>query len=292
MENSSHELLRHLKPMAHHLDGLESELKDRGQVPEVSIKSLPILNQKLWGLRKGLTVIAARTSQGKSAAALQIALDVAEQGLESVILSLEMDVPSMLERMACNAQRIDNYALLTGQYALNDEIKAKFKAFRDKIEDMPLLITCGIGKTFRECNQFIELMDPKPKVVILDYIQMAKTFANERSDIAEYIRQFRQLMIENGMRGIICSQINRQVEKDNDYRPRLENLKGTGALEEVSDVCLLLHWNYFYTKIEAHKNSYDIQIAKNRHGRTSTHKVRYIPENYRFEEDEYEEYIK
>lgn len=278
------EIVKRLRSTLSQLNGLEKELKARGESPEICIKSLPELNRMMWGLRKGLTVIAARTSQGKSALALQLALDTAKQGFETVVLSLEMDTESMLERLFCNEYEIDNFELTSGRFNSVERYQKAFEEFKVKMQERPLLLTCGIGKTFQECNRFVEMLDPKPRVLILDYIQMSKTTGNDRVDISEYIRQFRQLMIENGMRGIVCSQINRQIEKENDYHPRLENLKGTGALEEVSDVCLLLHWNYFYTRQEHTKNVYDIQIAKNRHGRTGNHKVEYFPEFYKFKE--------
>ena len=281
--------VKDIKSVRQNLIGLEKELLSRGDKPEVSLQSLPMLDRAIWGLRKGLTVIAARTSQGKSALALQIGLDTAKQGVETIILSLEMDVESMLERMFCSECKINNYELLSGAFRLNNSHQVKFEHFRKQMSELPLLLTCGIGKTFGEVNQFIEMLNPKPKVIVLDYIQMSKSSFNERTEMAEYIRQFRQLMLENNIRGIVCSQINRQIEKENDYKPRLENLKGTGALEEVADVVMLLHWNYFYTRKEEQKNDFDLFVAKNRFGATGHRKLVYHPEYYMFSEREDEE---
>lgn len=287
------ELIKNLKGMEAELSGLEKELGNRGAMPEVCLRSLPQLNNILWGLRKGLTVVAARTSQGKSAFALQMAMDTAKQGHSTIVLSLEMDVQDMLERMFSNEYMVDNFELQSGRYNFDQGYKDKFELFKKQMTELPLLLSCGIGKTFFECNRFLEMLDPMPKVVILDYIQMSKTTSNDRIEIGEYVRQFRQMMVEHNIRGIICSQINRMVEKDNEYKPRLENLKGTGALEEVADVVLLLHWNYFYTCKQESKHVYDIAVAKNRSGRTTKHTVKFIPEYSRFEELEVvEDYVK
>ena len=279
-------LAREVKNNRQNLSSLEEELKSRGNEPEIGFKSLPQLNAKIWGFKKGLNVIGARTSIGKSAMAIQIALDLAKQGKKVVFLSLEMTEGSILERMFCNEYQINNFDIQRGLFMVNTEIRERWEKFKEVVLNMPyFLITCGIGSDFNEINVFIEkVLQPKPQVIILDYVQMVRGGFKERENLSEYVRMFRQLMLTNDMVGIMCSQVNRMVEKDNDYRPRLENLKSTGSLEEVCDLCLLLHWNYFYTKKEEQRNEYDVLIAKNRSGNTGVHTISYAPEYYKFEE--------
>ena len=236
-------ILKNIKTLTSQLSGAETEFNSRTDVPEVGLTSLPELNRMVWGFRKGLVVIGARTSIGKSSCAIQFALDFAKQGIDTVFMSLEMDEISIIERMFCNDEKVDNFLMTCGMFKTMTGIQEKWLDFKTKLEQTPLLITCGIGKTFAEVNRFIEMLDPKPKVVVLDYVQMTKSLRNEREELSEYIRRFRELMVLNNMRGIVCSQVNRMVEKDNDYRPRLENLKSTGSLEEAADLVLLLHWN-------------------------------------------------
>ena len=279
-------LIKNIKTLTSQLSGAETEFKSRGEKPEVGLESLPKLNAFTWGFRKGLIVIGSRSSIGKSTIACQFALDFAKQGIDTVFMSLEMDTNSIIERMFCNEMGIDNFLLTCGMFNLKADIQDKWMEFKAKIEKFPLMITCDIGKSFEEVNRFVEILDPKPKVAILDYVQMTRFVKNEREELTEYVRRFRQLMLENNMRGFACSQINRMVEKENDYRPRLENLKSSGALEEAADLALLLHWNYFYTKKEMDKNDYDILVAKNRFGKTGVHHLKYEPEYYRFRERE------
>lgn len=277
-------ILKNIRTLTSQLDGAETEFKSRGDKPEVGLTTLPTLNKMIWGFPKGMTVFAARTSIGKSSFAVQFALDFARQGIDTVFMSLEMDSDSLIERMFCNDKRVDNTMMKEGFFNLMPAMQEKWTKFREEIESLPLLLTCSIGKTFAEVNRFIEILDPKPRVVILDYVQMTKTTRNEREDLSEYVRQFRDLMLSNKMRGIVCSQINRMVEKENDYRPRLENLKGSGSLEETPDLVILSHWNWFYTKKAEEYNTYDLLIAKNRSGKTGTHRLNYYPEYFRFEE--------
>ena len=78
--------------------------------------------------------------------------------------------------------------------------------------------------------------------------------------------------------------MNRQIVNNSDKRPALENLKGTGVLEEHADMVLMLYWEYFYTRDEQKKNDYEVIIGKNRNGRTGKHDMYFVPEYYLFRE--------
>ncbi len=70
-------------------------MESRGKKPEFSITSIPSLNEKIWGIkRREMTIVGARTSQGKSLFMNQLAWDLADQGHKVLYLSLEMDVSS------------------------------------------------------------------------------------------------------------------------------------------------------------------------------------------------------
>ncbi len=160
----------------------------------------------------------------------------------------------------------------------------KWDSFCNDLRKTKLLVTEGIGKTFPEIFEITENVNPVPKVVILDYVQAIKISSrDERLEIDEYLRQFRQYAIEKGFCGIVCSQINR-VGLQDDKKPALGNLKSTGKLEEFADKVFLLHWDYFYNKQAADPSEYLVSVAKNRNGRTGIHKIRFSPEFYSFEE--------
>jgi len=222
---------------------------------------------------------------GKSAFALQLARDLADQNIPVLFLSLEMDEQSMIERIFCSMMRIDNFDLLSGEFNKQEEIRVKWQTFKNFMSKAQLLLTCGIGKSFGEVTNLLERLDPMPRVVIVDYIQGIKQSEKERSELNEYIRNFRQLMLKNNCVGILASQMNRQIVNNDNKRPELENLKGTGVLEEHADMVLMLFWEWFYTRKEEDKNKYEIIVAKNRNGKTGSHKLFYTPEWYLFSEN-------
>ena len=179
---------------------------------------------------------------------------------------------------------VDNYALLTGHFKDDSTTKAKWNTFTKMMKDMPLLITCEVGRTFREVNQIIELLNPTPKAVFVDYIgAIAVSGSQTREIMNEYIRKFRELAIKKDFIGVICSQINR-VGAVAGEEPQLHQLKETGVLEEHSDVVILIHNPYVMTHNEDDINKATLIIAKNRNGKTGRHRVKFVPQYYRFEE--------
>ena len=270
-----------VKPVKEFLSGTEVELKSRGDDPEFSLRSLPTFNRKIWGLKRGLTVLGARTSMGKSALGLQLALDLAKQRRRVLFLSLEMTVDSMIERLFCNEMEVDNYELLTGKLNTDPEIQAKWDCFKGRMEELNFVLTCGIGKTFEELNHIVEKFEFVPDVIFVDYIQAISLGRFEREQLNEYIRKFREICLLHRIAGVVCSQANRQVFNEDDKEPTLVNLKSTGFLEEHADTVLLLHYPHV---IDNKKPDYEYKLilAKQRNGRTGEHFLHYKPEFYKF----------
>jgi len=254
-------------------------LKRKGE-PEIQIESLPQLSDKLWGLsRKKLMVIAGRTSQAKTSLALQIAKDVAKQGLRVYFFSLEESEDDLIMRLFCNICSISNAVLLYQP----EKYEQQAKEFVEFLKGLPLVITYKIGATIRELYEAIEDL-PQPALVIIDYIQAIKTFSNDRIDtINNYVIQFRELCVKKNFCGILVSQINREAMEGKDKRPQIWQLKGSGVLEEHSDRVLLTYWDYFYSNKQERMYDFEIIIGKNKGGPTGTIKTLFYPHFSRFE---------
>lgn len=264
------------------MDGVKAELEARGDTPKLPISSLPDFNYKIWGLKCGLTILGGRTSQGKSSLALQMAYDLADQQKETLFLSLEMTTESLIERLFCNIQQVDNFDMLTGKMKTNILYQEKWGSFVS-LMNIPLKLSCGLGKSFDDINELVEILEPKPKAIFVDYIQAIRKTTNERLEMDDYIVRFRELCLKNDIAGVLISQNSRKVFDEETKEPSLANLKSTGCLEEISDTVLLVFWPHFYNE-RIDRNIYKIIIAKQRNGRTGDYLVNYTPEYYRFTE--------
>lgn len=264
------------------LQKTEEVLKKRSETPELPISTLPYLNSRLHGLqKKNLVVVGARSSMGKSAFVSQLAYDFAKHNKRVLFISLEMTAESIIERMFCNQHRVDNFRLLTGHI---DEYSLSWEKFKSEVSTLPLLLTDNVGYEWGDIEYIIAQADPKPDVVIIDYIQAIKNASrNPKEVIDEYIRNLRESCIKNNYCAIICSQINRTVADSENRYPELHQLKTSGVLEELSDVCVLLYWEHFYDQNKPPED-YKIFIAKNRNGRIGELDVKYYAPFYRFED--------
>jgi len=269
------------KPITFYRSQLEKKLKSRGDDPDLPILSLPDLNKKIWGIHKGkLTVIGGRTSNGKSAFAMQIAYDLACQDKGVLYLSLEMDTLNLLERVFCLHSNVDNMDLLHGRF---DQVK--YDQFMEEAKKIKLVVDDSIGKTWHEIEKHIAGMSVKPDVIIIDYIQtIKKSGMQERAVIDEYLRNLREMAIRDNFAAIIVSQINRSSQEEGDKKPQLHNLKGTGFLEEHADVVMLVHWDS-RSGTSKDPNKFTLFVAKNKDGRTGYVGLKFYPQYYLFKDE-------
>lgn len=258
-------------------------LLKRGERPEIPLQTLPQLNNKLWGLKKGeVTIIGARTSNGKSAFLSQLVWDCALSNQKVLYLSLEMPIERVIERMFSMVFCVDNYDLLRGQLSKNKEYQEKWQAFLSNDKLRKIIFCDYIGKTWKEIDEQINKLKNKPDVVVVDHIHHIRMGGvNEKQMIDEYLEHFREMTIRFNFVGILCAQINRTSQEDKEGEPQLHHLKATGKLEEIADNVLLLYWPWHSNKNKP-MNLYKVNIAKNRYGATSRVEMHFEPKYYLF----------
>lgn len=289
--------------LGHWLNEAEDYFKSFGNAPKLPMVTLSTLNQRLWGLHPGeLHVMAARTSQGKSALTSQIALDLAEQGFQVVSFQLEMSIKEVVRRLACYKMRIDSVDILKGKFNTDEAVKQQWGIFKESTKNHKFYLSENFGKTWPEIIQKLEEIKITPQVVIIDHLHNIKSDPkNQRENINEYVRQFRALCVKRGIAGILCAQLNRAaMDKDNDM-PFLTHLKESGYIEEAADVCMVLWWPWksgkkwnkdgvsiegirYNPTEEEWKNFFIIDIAKNRNGACHKVALRFEPQYYCFSE--------
>lgn len=277
-------LTKSLYPVSEYFPGLKANLEARATVPEMPINSIPSLNEKLWGLRRRkFYIIAARPSIGKSAFSLQIAYDMAMQGKSVLVLSLEMTVEDMLERLFCYEYKIDNQQLDRGNFKAHAE---DFDAFCDKLRSTRLVLSDQIGKEWEEIDVVMNNLSVKPDIIIIDHLNAIKSSGfNAKADIDQYIINLNTMGKKHNMVMILCCQINRDNQKDDDKTPQLHELKGSGNLEEMADIVMMLHWPYKYKKPKDNnirKQDFVVIIGKNRNGPTGFVDLNFRPEHYTY----------
>jgi replicative DNA helicase len=241
-----------------------SEGKAKGGWPT----HIPRLDRMLnGGLRPGgVYVLAARPSVGKSSLSEALALTLARDGLPTLFLSQEMPEGEVVDRALSHLGRLDYSAIQTG--ALGDEEWGRLADAVDRGGDLPLFVDDQPSLTLGDIRAKARLVKGL-KVLVVDYLQLCtssgKARDNRNSEVEELSRGCKALAKDMGVAVILLSQLNREVEKRQNRRPILADLRDSGAIEQDADVVLFL-WPVRDLDENADRKLIGLDVAKNRQG--------------------------
>lgn len=244
------------------------------------------IDRKCPFLRGGLWILGARTSVGKSAFAMDLALKASKHGSKVLFLSLEMDEVSIMQRVYANVSRrhIDNFqkpydfakndiAMDMGRQALA-EAEGIFE--RDYIDNFTIYYESGI--TVDRIDTIIEASEIKYDLVVVDYLQIM----DERSGRADWekigiiSKKLKQLALRQNLCVMALTQLNRGAEGDES--PQLSSIGRSGSIENDADVVA------FLTRQRGEKET-TIHIKKNRQGGTEITNIKnFVLSECRFED--------
>ena len=207
-----------------------------------------------------------------------LALDLARaasitHGLASVIFSLEMSRNEITMRLLSAEARVALHSMRTGQ--MNEDDWAKLARRMSEVASAPLFIDDSPNMSMMEirakCRRLKQQHDLR--LVIIDYLQLMtspRRVDNRQQEVSELSRSLKLLAKELNVPVIAVAQLNRGPEQRTDKRPMLSDLRESGAIEQDSDVVLLLHREDFYEKESPRSGEADFIVAKHRNGPTTT----------------------
>jgi replicative DNA helicase len=253
------------------------------------------------GLQKGeLIIIAARPSMGKTALAINIAENAAIRSHATVaVFSLEMNKESLLRRMLASQAWVDQRKLQTGFLGREDHAKLQH-ALEQLIESRVYIDdTAGISlaemraKT-RRLRQNAGGLD----LVVVDYLQLMsatvpssgkRNYENRTQEVSAISRGLKALAKELSVPVVALSQLSRAgVQRKDDKRPMLSDLRESGSIEQDADVVAFIHRESYYNRDEEmsedEKAKSEIIIAKQRNGPTGTVHLNFVSRFTRFDD--------
>lgn len=213
------------------------------------------IDETLRGLRKqAMIVLAARPGVGKTALALNFALNAATgvgdpEGKPHpvAIFSLEMGYMELVERLICSAAEIDSRELHKGNY-----MPQKLQRDIEPIYHAPIFIDDTSGLNILElrarCKRLASQLRQQGQsldLIVIDYLQLmeaptAKGGENRQAEVSQISRGLKQLAKELNCPVLALSQLSREPAKG-DAKPKLHHLRESGAIEQDADVVAFLH---------------------------------------------------
>jgi replicative DNA helicase len=205
------------------------------------------LDKMTSGLHGGeMIVIAARPSMGKTSLAMNIAENVSiDQKLPVGVFSLEMTSESLVLRMLCSRSRVNLRNVRDGFLAERDFPKLTGAA--GKLANAPLFIDDSSGLSVLQFRAKARRMQQQYgiKLFVVDYLQLlhstARRAENRQQEIADISSGIKSLAKDLNVPIIVLSQLNRELEREKNRKPRLSDLRESGAIEQDADVVGLLY---------------------------------------------------
>ncbi len=234
----------------------------------------PDLDKMTSGFQKGdLVILAARPSIGKTTLALNFASHAAiSKKIPVAIFSCEMPKEQLAMRLLCAEARLDSSRLRTSNLQ-DHEYKDLNQAF-GKLAEAPIYIddTPGISplELRAKCRRLQNEADVK--LIIIDYLQLMrggkKRIESRFQEISEIVRETKAFAKESGIPIIALSQLSRDIEKRQDKRPLLSDLRESGEIEQTADLIMFLHREEGYQDTKMNVSPLQLVIAKQRNGPT------------------------
>jgi len=255
------------------LDSIEATCEDPRALTGVPT-GFEDLDALTHGFQDGqFVVIAGRPAMGKSTAALDVARSAAvKHGLTTAIFSLEMSQLEITQRMLSAEGRIALHSIRTGQMIEDDWVK--ITKCQGRIADAPLFVDDSPGTNMMQirskCRRLKQRHDLR--LVIVDYLQLMsspKRVENRQQEVSDMSRGLKLLAKELHVPVIGVAQLNRSPEQRSDKRPLLADLRESGAIEQDSDVVILLHREDAYDRESPRAGEADFIVAKHRNGPTA-----------------------
>ncbi|KND62598.1 replicative DNA helicase [Candidatus Phytoplasma phoenicium] len=250
-----------------------------------------------------LIILAARPSMGKSSFMINLAVQIAksEEKPSIALFSLEMSNEQLVSRMLSSNAWIAHKKIQLG--ILNEKELHALDIEIHNLQNLNIYFddsaTVNILDIRAQCRQL--KTQKKLDLVIIDYLQLIhknnknnyQGFSNRQEEVSDISKSLKQMARELQVPVIALSQLSREVEKREDKRPILSDLRDSGSIEQDADIVMFLYRKKYYIKNKdkedfvSENNSEDeteLIIAKNRQGMTGTKKFIFDSEHLFFVE--------
>lgn len=230
--------------------------------------------------RSGLYIVGARPGMGKTTLGISIAENIATSGKAVLFISLEMGAVQIMSKRLARATQIGYTKLMTGN--VSEEENEHILQSAAELSERPFYLSdkslCRLADIESMAHAIKDL-----QCIVVDYFGLLTADESEgvRSryeETTELSKGLKSLAKRLNIPLLVLCQLNRENGTRSDKRPKLSDLRDTGALEQDADCVILLHREeYYLMHDENHEKpeleTIELNVAKNRHGETQCVKM-------------------
>lgn len=262
-------------------------LRSHGEVQGVA-SGWRDVDEVLDGFQPGsLTIVAGRPSMGKTAWVHNLLVNAAvNQRIVPFLVSLETTRLGVASRMKQALAGVDGYKIKKPFHLTPDEVD-RLESASACLRHHTFPIDDGGPRTVAQVAAMARRQKARRDIglIVVDYLQLIDSddaTAGRQEQMAKVSRRLKILAGELKLPIIALSQLNRQVEGREDHRPRMSDLRESGAIEQDADAVLLLHRPDYYDENDQ-PGVAELIVAKNRDGATGTVKLCFMKRFARFD---------
>jgi len=279
------------EPKVHTAKLVEDMWKNDGKIRGVGT-GFNLLNDSILGFENGrVYTVAARAGLGKTSLACNFMYNQLGNAQKVCFFSLEMDKTEMCLKLASIRLEREVKRIKQGNIAEEEkQLCTRFLSYLDNNDNLNIYTSVDVRNINDICLRARELKKAgKLQIIYVDHIGLCKDtsqrFQSRNYEIESISNKLKMLAQELDVPVVMVCQINRGVESRDNKRPAMSDLRDSGAIEQDSDVVMILYRPYYYLstmksdkpdqqallieKAEASKNKSEVIIAKNRQGNTS-----------------------
>ena len=244
------------------------------------------------GLNRGdLIVLGGRPAMGKTSISLNIALNIAERNSFPVcIFSLEMSKEQITYRLMSMDSGIESGRLRTGRLQ-QDEWPVLAKSI-ENIGRRKIYINDKSTISIKEIQDICSTIKDQSKnkklgLIVIDFVQLMEldqtSLDISRDDeLTKIAIKLKKLAIELDVPLLVTSQLEREIERRNNKRPMLSDIRDTTALEGFADIITMIYRDEYYEPETEDRGITELITCKHRNGPVGTVKLLFEPQFTRF----------
>lgn len=206
---------------------------------------------------------------GKTALAVNLAVNAAKAGKKVAMFSLEMSKTQIGQRILAAFAQMNLSSLFKGELEGTDLVNLitasnELSNYNLHIDDTAAISLIELKAKLRRLK-----MEEGLDLVVIDYLQLMTTgerIENRVQEISQISRGLKAIAKELDVPVLALSQLSRALEQRPDKRPKLSDLRESGAIEQDADIVMFLYRDYVYNKETENPNLAEVIVSKHRNG--------------------------
>ena len=221
--------------------------------------------------RKEVTVLGGRPGHGKTTLAINIVRSLIAQGYKVMLFNREMSNEEVMKKIIIMESDDIEYSKIR-KNKLTDEEITEVELLSEKIDKKykNLIMYDNIRKL---SEAMLEISRYKPDVVLDDYIQLIQVddIEERRFQIESIMYEYKWICKKENCSAILVSQLNREIEKRIDPKPRLSDFAESGVIEQTAETAIMPFYGWNFDNESHDKYEIEIIVPKSRYGTIGTY---------------------